>query len=478
MSRLHPHHPTPQTPVAPGSSSLRSPTGSFADLFDGSSAGPGRAARGLVSAACLLLIPLLVFAGDDDFRAALDHTTGVLSLVALTASVAWGLVASDRLFLRPRQRLLAQAVHRATAIASVGFLLLHGTVKLALDHVSLLGALVPFGLGFTGAAGLIGLGSLAGLLMVATGVTGALRSAFAAPVQVAGRWRAVHMLAYPAWCAALLHGLYAGRPPKPWVVALYCLCLVAVAGAVALRAAPRPVKREVAARVLAVLEPDGRGAPSAARRHASGPARDTASTPLPGTVPPPRGAPSEPVPVAGIAAAYRALATPSDRHTPGPPPDLTATEVLPTATPPWPTPSPPPPAEAPDIPFPYDSTALHDEQHDYGDTRYGYGDPRYDHRATPCGTAAPFPGAEVPYDTGARPVCPPPPHEPPYVPPYDPVHGPGHTAEHAPAHGSVGEPPRTHVHDGDSTATQPLPTPFQAPSGGEPWNAASTGGST
>ncbi|MFF9894704.1 cytochrome b/b6 domain-containing protein [Streptomyces longispororuber] len=447
-------------------------------MFDGSSAGPGRAARGLVSAACLLLIPLLVFAGDDGFRAALDHTTGVLSLVALTASVAWGLVASDRLFLRPRQRLLAQAVHRATAIASVGFLLLHGTVKLALDHVSLLGALVPFGLGFTGAAGLIGLGSLAGLLMVATGVTGALRSAFAAPVQVAGRWRAVHMLAYPAWCAALLHGLYAGRPPKPWVVALYCLCLVAVAGAVALRAAPRPIKREVAARVLAVLEPDGRGAPSAARRHASGPARDTASTPLPGTVPPPRGAPSEPVPVAGIAAAYRALATPSDRHTPGPPPDLTATEVLPAATPPWPTPSPPPPAEAPDIPFPYDSAALHDEQHDYGDTRYGYGDPRYDHRDTPCGTTIPFPGAEVPYDTGARPVCPPPPHEPPYVPPYDPVHGPGHTAEHAPAHGSVGEPPRTHVQDGDSTATQPLPTPFQAPSGGEPWNAASTGGST
>ncbi|MEU1023559.1 hypothetical protein ABZ366_16010, partial [Streptomyces sp. NPDC005904] len=216
---------------------------------------PHRRSR-LLGAGALLLIPLLVLAGSDGLRAALDFTTGVLCLVSLTAAVVWGLVATDRLFLRSRQRLLAQAVHRATAVASVGFLLLHGTVKVALDHVPLLGALVPFGLGVTGGAGLIGLGSLAGLLMVVTGVTGALRSAFASPARVASRWRALHTLAYPAWCAALVHGLYAGRPPKPWVITMYCLCLVAVAGAVALRAAPPPVKREVAARLLALLEPE------------------------------------------------------------------------------------------------------------------------------------------------------------------------------------------------------------------------------
>ncbi len=340
---------------------------------------PHRRSR-LLGAGALLLIPLLVLAGSDGFRAALDFTTGVLCLVSLTAAVVWGLVATDRLFLRSRQRLLAQAVHRATAVASVGFLLLHGTVKVALDHVPLLGALVPFGLGVTGGAGLIGLGSLAGLLMVVTGVTGALRSAFASPARVASRWRALHTLAYPAWCAALVHGLYAGRPPKPWVITMYCLCLVAVAGAVALRAAPPPVKREVAARLLALLEPE-RGTPPLPDRP---PVRGPLFPPLPDASPERAPAPG---PVAGIWAAYRALTEPARPAGP-PPPRAEPAER-------WPTPCPPPPAQAPYIP----------PQPAYDTARW----PRHD------------PG----YDSGP--------------------------------------------------ATEPLPRPYQAPSTGEPWNAA-TGG--
>ncbi|MFG2497013.1 cytochrome b/b6 domain-containing protein [Streptomyces sp. NPDC048441] len=355
---------------------------------------PSRTTRGVLATAALLLIPLLVIVGSDAFRAALDFTTGVLSLVSLTAAVVWGLVATDRLFLHSRQRLLAQAVHRATAVASIGFLLLHVTVKLALDHVSPVGALIPFGLGFSGSDGLIGLGSLAGLLMVVTGITGALRSAFASPAQVASRWRALHMLAYPAWCSALIHGLYAGRAPKPWVIALYCLCLISVAGAVALRASPLPVKRKVAARILAVLEPETRA------RNREPVRRDTAESPLPGTAAAPGRAPepeSGPPPVVGIAAAYRVLASTNQ-----------PTEVIPRTDPPpprWPAPSPPPPAEAPRIP--YDTS--YDTAYDSGDTPYRSYDSPY----------------EAPYDSGP--------------------------------------------------ATEPLPHTFQAPSSGEPWNAA-TGG--
>ncbi|MBJ3810395.1 cytochrome b/b6 domain-containing protein [Streptomyces flavofungini] len=416
----------------------------------------------MVTTTALLLIPLLVFAGGDDFRAALDFTTGVLSLVSLTASVMWGLVASDRLFLRSRQRLLAQAVHRATAVASVGFLLLHGTVKLALDHVSAVGALVPFGLGFGGGDGLIGLGSLAGLLMITTSVTGALRSSFASPVQVASRWRALHMLAYPAWCAALIHGLYAGRPPKPWVVALYCLCLLAVAGAVALRAAPRPVKRKVAARIFALLEPDARPAPDRARRReAPASTRDTASAPLPGTASGRAAAPPDQPPVVGIAAAYRALAAPSEPDS-SLRLDLQPTEVLPTMTPRWPAPSPPPPAEAPSTSLPYDSVdngydsveAGYDsvdtgyeppgrgyDRRDAQDTQHDYGDRGFGSRG-----ADPY---DPSYGTGPQPAYHPPVHDP------LPVPDPGYD---------------------DGPATQQLPGPFQAPSTGEPWNA-STGGS-
>ncbi|MET8326653.1 hypothetical protein [Streptomyces sp. NPDC005181] len=220
------------------------------------SAGPNRSVQGGLTVAVLVLIPLLAVAGSDDLRAALDFTTGVLSLVSLTAAVAWGLIATDRLFLSSRQRLLGQGIHRAAASASLGFLLLHVTVKVALGHVALLGALVPFGLGVSGTAGLIGFGSLAGLLMVVAAATGALRSAFATPGRVAGRWRALHALSYPAWCAALIHGLYAGRPPATWVVVMYSLCLVAVAAALCLRLLPPPAKRRITGLIAALIKPD------------------------------------------------------------------------------------------------------------------------------------------------------------------------------------------------------------------------------
>ncbi|MFI6119111.1 hypothetical protein ACIBCU_04510 [Streptomyces sp. NPDC051064] len=216
-----------------------------------------RQVQGGLIVAALVLIPLLAVAGSDGMRAAFDFTTGVLTLVSLTAAVAWGLLATDRVFLSTRQRIVCQGIHRAAAVASLGFLLLHGTVKVALGHVGLLGALIPFGAGVSGAAGLIGFGSLAGLLMITTAATGAMRSAFATPGRVAGRWRALHALAYPAWCSALVHGLYAGRQPATWVVVMYMLCLTAGAAALALRLLPGPTKRLLTDLVTGLIRPDG-----------------------------------------------------------------------------------------------------------------------------------------------------------------------------------------------------------------------------
>ncbi|HCA88568.1 MAG TPA: hypothetical protein DEQ61_25795, partial [Streptomyces sp.] len=133
------------------------------------------------SVALLVLVPLLALATGERFRAMLDFTGGVLTLLSLTAAVVWGLIATDRLLLEPRHRLLAQGVHRAVGVASLGFLMMHIVLKVAAGHTTMTGALVPFGLGVQGSAGLIGLGSLAGYLMVTAGATGALRSAFAAP---------------------------------------------------------------------------------------------------------------------------------------------------------------------------------------------------------------------------------------------------------------------------------------------------------
>jgi hypothetical protein len=216
--------------------------------------GLSRPVQGSLSVAALVLLPVLAVGGSDSFRAALDFTAGVLSLVSLTTSVGWGLIATDRLLLSTRHRLIAQAIHRTTAVASLAFLLLHITVKVSLGHVALIGAMIPFGLGVTGTAGLIGFGSLAAFLMVTAATTGALRSALAGNIRTAGRWRPLHMLAYPAWCFALVHGLYTGRPAVTWVTTMYTLSLLGVATVVSLRLLPRPVKRRFADRFLSVID--------------------------------------------------------------------------------------------------------------------------------------------------------------------------------------------------------------------------------
>ncbi|MCX4574912.1 cytochrome b/b6 domain-containing protein [Streptomyces sp. NBC_01571] len=424
---------------------------------------PGRSAYGVATAVILLLIPVVVLAGGNGVRDFLNFGAGVLSLVALSCSVIWGLVATDRLFLNTRQRLVAQAVHRTTAVSSVAFLLLHITVKLALDHTVLIAALIPFSLGVSGTAGLIGFGSLAGLLMIFTAITGALRSAFASPAPVAARWRAMHMLAYPAWCSALIHGLYAGRQAKPIFTILYSLCLVAVMAALALRSAPAPYKRKVADRVLALLgEGNGFSARMAreeqltasraarAENNAPGFAPRPAQQPTGDSFVPPQRTPGPeqslyqtPVDPAaaggtpGFAAAYRAVsgtpggnpagAAPTERFQM--PMNTQPTETFPRAdgsspSGSWPIPSPPPVGEAPRSA--YDPLA---------DT--GYNIPVYDNSAT-----AAYRTSDV-YDTGET----------------NPAFGTYNTND---------------TYDSGPT-TDVLPGAFDAPGSGEPWNAPSGG---
>ncbi|MFI8090228.1 cytochrome b/b6 domain-containing protein [Streptomyces sp. NPDC086080] len=352
---------------------------------------------------------------DDWFAGFLNFGAGVLSLVCLSCSVIWGLVAQDRILLGPRQRILAQAVHRTTAVASIAFLLVHIGTKLALEHTTWVAAVLPFGLFLTddetviGRSFLIGLGTLAGMLMIFVGITGVLRNRFASPAPVAARWRAMHMLAYPAWCAALLHGLYAGRTAKPIFFILYGLSMLGVLAALVVRASPPRVKRRIADRVTALLglsdqrdrdqlaESRSRAAESALPGYEGGrgsarderrprgerPGYENAQRPLYETA---ERAPA-PEPANGFAAAYRAVSTPT------PPPagqmpltDATARMELPLDAQPteaiprvdglsstsgnWPIPSPPPVGEAP--PSAYDPLQ---------DT--GYNIPAYDNSADP-----------------------------------------------------------------------------------------------
>ncbi|WP_461027545.1 hypothetical protein [Streptomyces sparsus] len=184
------------------------------------------------------LLSLLVAISAGAFhrtREFLDFGAGVLALVSLTATVLWGLAATDRLILGSSHRLLAQGVHRGTAVAGLGFLALHIWVKLVENRVTVTGAMLPFADGARPV--LIGLGTVAAYLFVAVAAVGAARRVFAS----GGRsrwWRALHMGAYPAWGAALVHGLKAGRAASGWVTVMYALCLIGVAVALSLRLLP------------------------------------------------------------------------------------------------------------------------------------------------------------------------------------------------------------------------------------------------
>ncbi|WP_238782698.1 hypothetical protein [Streptomyces monomycini] len=167
----------------------------------------------------------------------LDFGAGVLALVSLTGTVLWGLAATDRLLLHSGHRLIAQAVHRGTGVAGLGFLALHIGVKIARDRTSGTAAVVPF----TDDSHplLIGLGTLAGYLYLAAAVTGAVRGAFTSR-RGSRWWRVLHMGAYVAWCAALVHGLKSGRAAAGWVTTGYMLCVAGVAVVLVLRIrAPR-----------------------------------------------------------------------------------------------------------------------------------------------------------------------------------------------------------------------------------------------
>ncbi|WP_328303077.1 hypothetical protein OG389_34755 [Streptomyces sp. NBC_00435] len=284
--------PAPARPPAPASARAGSPASGAATgrravrrpplLSRAGGPHPAALAAAALAAAAALLVAARAGALTHlwDF---LDYGAGVLSLVSLTGAVLWGLAATDRTLLASGHRLVAQAVHRGLAVAGLGFLVLHVWIKVARARTDAAGAVLPFTDGQRPL--LIGLGSLAGYLFVAVAVSGAVRGAFA----TRGRslwWRALHMGAYPAWGASLVHGLKSGRSASGWVTVGYALCLVAVAGVLAMRLSAK-------LRALSAAQPRPRpggqpSAPVAAPRVPPPPYAPSVPPRVPGQAPPRR----------------------------------------------------------------------------------------------------------------------------------------------------------------------------------------------
>lgn len=153
---------------------------------------------------------------------------GLAALVLLTAATAVGALVSNR-SIRPDTRVVVQYVHRSAAGLGLGVLVLHVLTVVAdsYSHVGATGALVPFTAGYR--ATWVGLGTIAAYALVAVSVLGAARGRIAAGARAAATWRAVHLLAYPAWALAMVHGFLSGTDSHlGWVRLIYLVCAAAV----------------------------------------------------------------------------------------------------------------------------------------------------------------------------------------------------------------------------------------------------------
>ncbi|MEV5710408.1 hypothetical protein [Actinoallomurus sp. NPDC052274] len=161
----------------------------------------------------------------ERLRRFLEFYVGVFTLLAATAAVVAGVAAAQRT-LPIGLRILAQGAHRATAVMAVGFLVTHIALKVMEAHATVFDAFLPF-TGHGRRAVLVGLGTIAGDLLIVVVATGVLRGRF-----VTGSrpwlWRTVHALAYVMWAVAIGHGLTAGRAPKAWVTWSYLVCAALV----------------------------------------------------------------------------------------------------------------------------------------------------------------------------------------------------------------------------------------------------------
>jgi len=147
------------------------------------------------------------------FFAYSEYYMGVLSLVALSITIMIGLVATDRLVLSIRQRVLLQSAHRTTGLIAVVALGIHLWTKLMESHIRLIDIFIPF-LQPGSNRVFVGLGTISGIIMVTVMWTGIVRARFV------GRgkpwmWRSIHAISYLMWPIALMHGLSAGRAAKP-----------------------------------------------------------------------------------------------------------------------------------------------------------------------------------------------------------------------------------------------------------------------
>ena len=197
----------------------------------------------LITGLVVIVLVLVMTTPGHVIDAATQHFilfyAGVFALIGLAASVAVGLVATDRIVMTPGHRVMAQALHRAVSFGALAFLVIHIVTEILAQRAHVIDSVIPFLSPYR--TFYIGLGTISSDLILFIIVTSISRKRFTAHGK-AWRWRAIHYSSYLAFVFGVMHGLLGGRAAKPYVelehgfvIALTALALVVRFLAISLR---------------------------------------------------------------------------------------------------------------------------------------------------------------------------------------------------------------------------------------------------
>lgn len=165
-----------------------------------------------------------------------SRATGAVSLALFTVVMVLGIATAARKGSTFLPRAAVLRLHRSMTITAMVFLAIHIVTAIADGYVKLnyWDVLIPFGAAWNPLW--IGLGSVAVNLLLAIGISSALRRHLSVRV-----WRGIHLSAYAMWPIAMLHGLgiAGGDGMSSWMVTLDIVCAAAVGGALIVRARTR-----------------------------------------------------------------------------------------------------------------------------------------------------------------------------------------------------------------------------------------------
>ena len=171
---------------------------------------------------------------------------GIVSLLMLTASAAFGLITVTRFQAAGWPRLFNYEMHRRLSLLSVAFLATH-IVAAILDPYLKLGltALIPFAASWRPVP--MALGVISMYLVVALIATSLLRKHLGQRA-----WKLVHWTSYLMWPMALAHTVTAGTDAlAPWMLVIEAVSIAIVAGAATWRWVDRGATMVLGPRALA-----------------------------------------------------------------------------------------------------------------------------------------------------------------------------------------------------------------------------------